>query len=562
MKRLLLFCLLVPLSAGAQFLYDGAPAPRPFSGTPSVTGDFRFAVAADRAGGERPEVFRRGLERIREYGPDFIVSVGDLIDGYTTDRAHANRQWDEFLSLSGRFGMPFFYVPGNHDYSNRELARIWEERFGRSYYSFRIGTALFLMLNSEELLDDGRVGISDRQADYFSSVLSEAAGEGPVFVVMHSPLWFSDSDPNYRRIEQLLLPRRNVMVFSGHTHRYYHADKHGWPHYNLATMGGDSRMRGISMGEFDHFLIVDVRRGEVGVRNISVDGRVIPLDAVDERSRIPVGQLAGEQWLQVIPSVSGEETVGSLGTDLVLTNPSDVPLRVSFEAPALPGGRFEPSGFTREVGGGCSDTIPLKIVFDTRRAIDSLDPIIVTCRGRYRISGREVAASAGKRWFTDCIRTCGEKPRVWLVDDPFEVLEAWDWHSTDDGKFRFGLSRSAGRIFLRIETEDDRVITDGDPQQLQDRLIVLFTPEGGVTRRIGLTAGSQIDDGCRACCRVTETGLEAELSFAAEGIRRFNLNIGFVDCDSRLNTKPSQLWWRPLQMHANGTADYGTFIMD
>lgn len=97
---------------------------------------------------------------------------------------------------------------------------------------------------------------------------------------------------------------------------------------------------------------------------------------------------------------------------------------------------------------------------------------------------------------------------------------------------------------------------------MQDRLIVLFTPEGGVTRRIGLTAGSQIDDGCRACCRVTETGLEAELSFAAEGIRRFNLNIGFVDCDSRLNTKPSQLWWRPLQMHANGTADYGTFIMD
>lgn len=77
-----------------------------------MTGDFRFAVAADRTGGERPEVFRRGLERIREYGPDFIVSVGDLIDGYTTDRAHANRQWDEFLSLSGRFGMPFFYVPG------------------------------------------------------------------------------------------------------------------------------------------------------------------------------------------------------------------------------------------------------------------------------------------------------------------------------------------------------------------------------------------------------------------------------------------------------------------
>lgn len=562
MKRLLLFCLLVPLSAGAQFLYDGAPAPRPFSGTPSVTGDFRFAVAADRTGGERPEVFRRGLERIREYGPDFIVSVGDLIDGYTTDRAHANRQWDEFLSLSGRFGMPFFYVPGNHAYSNRELARIWEERFGRSYYSFRIGNALFLMLNSEELLDDGRVGISDRQADYFSSVLSEAAGEGPVFVVMHSPLWFSDSDPNYRRIEQLLLPRRNVTVFSGHTHRYYHADKHGWPHYNLATMGGRFAHAGYLDGRVRPF--PDCRCPPGRGWSPQYFGRW-PCDSAGCRGRTepdsgratgrgavaaghPFGQRGGD----------GREPRDRSGADQSFGCPAAGVVRGT----GTSGRAVRTSGFTREVGGGCSDTIPLKIVFDTRRAIDSLDPIIVTCRGSYRISGREVAASAGKRWFTDCIRTCGEKPRVWLVDDPFEVLEAWDWHSTEDGKFRFGLSQSDGRIFLRIETEDDRVITDGDPQQLQDRLIVLFTPEGGVTRRIGLTAGSQIDDGCRACCRVTETGLEAELSFAAEGIRRFNLNIGFVDCDSRLNTKPSQLWWRPLQMHANGTADYGTFIMD
>lgn len=544
---------------GAQFRYDGKSDPRPFSVIPEIAGEFRFAVAADRSGGERPGVFRQGLEQIRTFDPAFIVSVGDQIDGYTTDRAYANSQWDTFESLCGEVPIPFFCIPGNHDYSNPALARLWGERLGPNYYSFQAGDCLFLMLNSEEILADGRIGVSDRQADCLISVLKRDRSDGPVFVVMHAPLWLASQDPNYSRIErELTLGGRPVTVFSGHTHRYYHAFKNGWPHYNLATMGGDSPMRGVSMGEFDHFMIVDVSRDGVKVRNFLLDGREIPLDVVNEQSRVQVEQLAEEQWLQVMPTVADEERVRQLETGFVLDNRSDIPLEVSFEAPSIPGSCFEPSRFVRTVGAGRRDTIRLRMVFDAPRLISDLEPIVVTCRGRYVIDGREVVAPSCKRWFIDCIRRCGATSCQVSVTDPYYVHESWDWHSVEDGSFSFEVSRDGSNICLRIETSDDQPITDSDPQQLQDRLIVLYSPEDGDSQRVELVAGSRVEGLCRATCRSTASGLEAELVFSADGVRRFNLNIGFVDCDSKLNTKPSQLWWRPLDGHA----DYGTFIMD
>ena len=568
MKRLLILLLAsLPVGLQGQFRYDGNISDgdtlrRPFSASPVVSGEtYRFAVIADRCGGERAGVFRRGAERVREYAPDFVLSVGDQIDGYTTDREYAMRQWAEFDTLCPLFGAPLFYLPGNHDYSNRELAALWDERFGCSYYGFRIGSSLFLMLNSEEPLGEGRTGISDRQAEYFASMLAREKSDGPLFVVMHTPLWVTGKDPNYNRLESLFLERK-VTVFSGHTHRYYHACKKGRPHYNLATMGGDSPMRGVSMGEFDHFMLVEVCDGKVSVCNMSIDGTPIPLDAVNEQSRVPVELLVAEKWLHVIPTVADEPRADCLETGLVLTNPSEEPMQVTMHAPRIPGGRIEPESCVREVPARSNDTIPLRIRFDSMQEIDALSPIQIICRGSYRIGSREVAASAEKRWLIDCVRCCREVPTVVCVEDPFYVHEAWDWHSVQDGSFRFEVSIGADdRIALQITTADDNLITDRNPKSLQDRLVVLFTPEGGPTQRIELTEGTSVETPYQAECNAVENGLEARLYLPAKGLRRFNLNIGFIDCDNRLNTKPSQLWWRPWEMRANARADYGTFLI-
>ena len=56
-------------------------------------------MIADRTGGMRPGIFKKAVEKINKLQPEFVVSVGDLIDGYTTDQDIINNQWDEFSEI-------------------------------------------------------------------------------------------------------------------------------------------------------------------------------------------------------------------------------------------------------------------------------------------------------------------------------------------------------------------------------------------------------------------------------------------------------------------------------
>src|SRR5207249_742547 len=80
--------------------------------------EFRFAIISDRTGGHRPQIFSKAIERLNLLQPEFVVSVGDLIEGYTEEKEKMETQWKEFRSYVKQLQMPFFYVPGNHDIAN------------------------------------------------------------------------------------------------------------------------------------------------------------------------------------------------------------------------------------------------------------------------------------------------------------------------------------------------------------------------------------------------------------------------------------------------------------
>src|SRR4051794_11564104 len=48
--------------------------------------EFQFAVVSDRTGGHRARVFSRAVDQLNLMQPEFVVSVGDLIEGYTENR--------------------------------------------------------------------------------------------------------------------------------------------------------------------------------------------------------------------------------------------------------------------------------------------------------------------------------------------------------------------------------------------------------------------------------------------------------------------------------------------
>jgi len=70
------------------------------------------------------------------------MSVGDLIEGYTDDIDQLDKEWEEFEGFIDQFEMPFFYVAGNHDYSNKTQAKQWREKFGAEYYHFLYKTLI------------------------------------------------------------------------------------------------------------------------------------------------------------------------------------------------------------------------------------------------------------------------------------------------------------------------------------------------------------------------------------------------------------------------------------
>ena len=43
--------------------------------------EFQFAIVSDRTGGHRARVFSRAVARLNLLQPEFVVSVGDLIEG-------------------------------------------------------------------------------------------------------------------------------------------------------------------------------------------------------------------------------------------------------------------------------------------------------------------------------------------------------------------------------------------------------------------------------------------------------------------------------------------------
>src|SRR5216683_5314556 len=159
MKRLLLVCLaVVVLSFAAAYSRNQGPPvndlviqveernPWTHLRMNNDANEFRFAIVSDRTGGHRARVFSQAVEQLNLMQPEFVLSVGDLIEGYTEAPERMAEEWKEFQGYVCKLQMPFFYVPGNHDLTNAAMEKHWKEKFGRRYYSFVYRNVLFLIL--------------------------------------------------------------------------------------------------------------------------------------------------------------------------------------------------------------------------------------------------------------------------------------------------------------------------------------------------------------------------------------------------------------------------------
>jgi len=241
--------------------------------------NFQFAIVTDRTGGRRPGVFTRAVEKVNLLQPEFVMSVGDLIEGYNEDPGMWALEWSEFEAKLQGLQMPFFFCPGNHDITNVPMSDEWHRRFGRSYYHFKYHDVLFVVLNSEDKtspLKKPPYYIGEKQRKWADGVLKANRDVRWTFVILHKPWWYYLGADHrllgWKAIEESL-GERQYTVFAGHNHRYGRYIRNGREHYILATTGGASQLqKGMAEGYFDHFVWVTMKGNRPVIANLLLSG--------------------------------------------------------------------------------------------------------------------------------------------------------------------------------------------------------------------------------------------------------------------------------------------------
>ena len=243
--------------------------------------NFQFAIVTDRNGGNRPGIFADAVSKINILYPEFVLSVGDLINGYTRDTAQIKYEWKEVNQIINELKMPFFYLPGNHDITNQVMAKEWEKRYGRRYYDFTYKNTLFIILDSN---DDDDYSLTREQTDFAIESIRQHPEVRWTFVLMHHPIWNYNTNGRFEELERAMSDRKYT-ILAGHTHHYHHELRHDQNYYVLATTGAGSNLRGNYFGEFDHITWVTMTDEGPSLANLRLDG-ILPHDIVNWETQL------------------------------------------------------------------------------------------------------------------------------------------------------------------------------------------------------------------------------------------------------------------------------------
>lgn len=541
----------------------------------------RFIIIPDRTGGERPGVFAKALEHINVLHPALVMSVGDLIEGYTEDPKVAEAQWDELVRLLDQVEAPFYYVPGNHDISNVAMAEWWERRFGPRYYYFLHDDVLFICLNTEEGLQPGGMEI---QAARVCRTLEQHRDARYTFVFLHKPVWTWDPVPAWWRRIEYALADRPYAVFAGHDHMYRKYVRFGRPYYALGTCGGWSYLEGVYAGLFDHITQVTLVGTNLTVVNLRVDG--ILADDVVTAETLEAGRRLSAEGVRITPVMFTGERFERGEMKISVSNCLGMPMRfamhVAGEGPVVAEAQpmecvLQPNEVAAW-GVGVEGT--------TRATNDVAGVVDVTWAGECMPSGKKAFGVQGRRR----VGVIREK-EVRRVGRPVVVdgrLDEWEglklvctkmehatgareeWYGPEDCSFVWDVTYDDRGIWVGVKVSDEVVMgACGEREDAHDEVVFMLRAldaskvgtsawlsialrPGQGTNAWELCEGTPLPQGVEFA-GVSESGgygVEIGIPYSALGVgsvsewESMDVNVGVTDADSA-DAKNVTLWWQP-----------------
>jgi len=200
------------------------------------------------------------LEELIGTTATFAVVLGDISFDNKENYGPYNR-------ATGRVGVPFYNVPGNHDANYDGLDPYqhydsWRTIYGPRYYSFDYGPVHFVVLANVIFPEQGTryvAGLGEQQLAWLEEDLARVPKETLVVLSMHIPLGPAQQTPDFGRLYELLSDRPHTLSFAAHSHTviqgFLTEEEHGWPgpapHHHIVAGASCGRWWGGARDETD-----------------------------------------------------------------------------------------------------------------------------------------------------------------------------------------------------------------------------------------------------------------------------------------------------------------------
>jgi len=236
------------------------------------------------------------FQKARTIKADFAIQGGDhVFDALGVGRDRASSLFNLYGETEQVLGMKLHHTIGNHDcfgvYPLSGVSpsapfygkKMFEDHFGKTYYSFDHKGVHFIVLDSVAITDDrayeGRV--DSAQIDWLVADLRTIQARTPIIVITHIPLVtaFNSYVPppaqpykhaslavaNAHQVLPLFESHNVIGVLQGHTHINEQVVWKGVPYITGGAVCGNW-WHGLRMGTPEGFTVVNVRNGRLSTR--------------------------------------------------------------------------------------------------------------------------------------------------------------------------------------------------------------------------------------------------------------------------------------------------------
>jgi Icc protein len=271
-----------------------------FAATPSSTFDFLFLTDTHI----EPELNAEqgcdmAFKKARTIPADFVIQGGDHVwDTTSVTKERAVQLFDMYGKTEQDLGLKVYHTVGNHDCfgiaskgkvdSGDTLygKKMFEEHFGRAYYSFDHKGVHFLVLDSIHPIVDAPGGcrglLEEDQLNWIAADLAKLSPKTPIIVSIHIPLVTAYdsygrqpannessrgglSVGNSNDVIKIFDNYNVIGVLQGHTHIWETVTWHGVPYVTGGAVSGNW-WKGTRMGTPEGFTVVSVTEGRMSVR--------------------------------------------------------------------------------------------------------------------------------------------------------------------------------------------------------------------------------------------------------------------------------------------------------